>query len=256
MLRYKLVWSGTHDPYLTGPVVEQVDHVSVARHGGNSGRGAHKNEDGAYLLIGDDWVFAVILDAHNTGESTEVVLALLSEWQERVVAICEQRRQTDFRQMEATIAELLLTQSSIDRLGVVRGETAFLVCFQRGAHLMWLSVGDNSLYVIHPELSRLGQHNLSVRNYFEWIGERSSLTDVPCYSSGVRQLRSGISTIVLTTDGILEFGERPYEDAGAFSAAAVASSPLKVAITEMLTKAHDGGATDSTTLLAWQVDTA
>lgn len=38
-----------------------------------------------------------------------------------------------------------------------RGETACLVCYQHGGYLMWLSVGDNQLYLLHPELQRLGQ---------------------------------------------------------------------------------------------------
>ncbi|MDB5535833.1 MAG: hypothetical protein JWQ65_708 [Devosia sp.] len=257
MLRHSLVWSGTCDPYLTGPTIERVGHVTIARHGGNADRGARKNEDGAYLLIGDDWVFVVILDAHNTGESSDALLSLLTGWQERIVEICDQGLPTDFRELEATLTELLLGKSTSDRMGQVRGETALLACFQRDAHLMWFSIGDNSLYILHPQLARLGQYSLSVRNYFEWVGERSSLAnEVPCYSSGVRQLRSGINTIVLTTDGILEFGDRPYDDPRAFNNAILGSSDLDAAIAKMALVAHDNGAVDSTTLLAWQVDNA
>lgn len=35
---------------------------------------------------------------------------------------------------------------------------------------------------------------------------------VPCYSSGIIELRDGWNHIYLITDGVLEFGERPFEN--------------------------------------------
>src|SRR5439155_2839921 len=95
----------------------------------------------------------------------------------------------------------------------VQGETACLIGARKGPYHWWLSVGDCLVYVFHPELARLGQFALNQRSFFEWIGRANSLgLPVPCHASGVRELRRGENRILMTTDGLLEFGTRPFED--------------------------------------------
>lgn len=255
MAERQFVWSGKTDMHLNGPAVREVEHVVVGLHGGNVSHGARKNEDGALVWVGENWVLAMVLDAHNSAESADRMLDLFAQWRPRLEPICNGGRPNDFRALERAIMELLTDPSTRDGFAEMRGETACLICFQRDQYVLWISIGDNSLYLLHPDLARLGQHALTARNYFEWIGESNSLAlDVPCYSSGIRQLRSGTTTIALVTDGILEFGDRAFEDPRVFAKAMLAPQGLNTAIADMLWQAHDSGATDSTTILAWQID--
>lgn len=156
-------------------------------------------------------------------------------------------------EVQAVVTRLLLAGG--ERMAGVRGETACLVCYQHGGYLMWLSIGDNQLYLLHPELQRLGQFTLTVRNYFEWIGERSSLAlEVPCFSSGIRQLRQGISTIAMVTDGLLEVGDRPFDNPARVGRELLSPAGVSGSISSMLAEVHRLGGTDSATVIAWQVD--
>jgi hypothetical protein len=120
---------------------------------------------------------------------------------------------------------------------------------------MWLSIGDNQLYLLHPELQRLGQFTLTVRNYFEWIGERSSLMlEAPCFSAGIRQLRQGINTIAMVTDGLLEVGDRPFEDPARISRELLSPAGVSGGVSSMLAEMHRLGGIDSATVVAWQVE--
>lgn len=251
------VWSGANDPALQGPRVEAVGRVTVGLCGGNAGFGARKNEDAALVWSREDWVFAVVLDAHASSESAGAVLELFEERRPELVALLGRPEPSHILEVQAAVSELLLSNRSRERMAKVRGETACLVCYQHGKYLTWLSIGDNVLYLLHPELQRLGQHALTVRNYFEWIGARSSLAlDVPCFSSGIRELRQGLNTIALVTDGLLEVAHRPYEDAARFSRELLSPTGLHGSVAGMLSEMHRLGGTDSATMIAWQVDNA
>ncbi|WP_197279412.1 protein phosphatase 2C domain-containing protein [Devosia sp. A16] len=246
------VWSGRADPCLAGPRIHAAGQVAIGLCGGNARMGASKNEDAALVWAGKDWVFAVILDAHASSESADAVLELFETGKAELLALIE-RPEPSLLDVQGAVTRLLL--GGVDRLARVRGETACLVCFQRGGYLMWLSIGDNQLYLLHPELRRLGQFTLTVRNYFEWVGERSSLAlEVPCFSTGIRQLRQGINTIAMVTDGLLEVGDRPFEDPARLSRELLSPVGLSGSIAAMLAEVHRLGGADSSTVIAWQVD--
>lgn len=231
--------------------------VTVGLYGGNADHGARKNEDAALVWTGEDWVFAVLLDAHAGSESADAVLELFEDSKPGLVALLGQAQPSHVLEVQAAVSALLLSNRSRERMAKVRGETACLVCYQHGRYLMWLSIGDNSLYLLHPDLQRLRQHTLTARNYFEWIGERSSLAlDVPCFSSGVRELRQGLNTIALITDGLLEVADRPYEDAARLSRELLSPAGLQASVAGMVAEVHRLGGTDSATVIAWQVDNA
>lgn len=78
--------------HLNGPTVRRVGRVVVGLHGGDAAHGARKNEDGALLWQGTDWVFAVVLDAHNTAESAGGMLELFTQWRARLEPICNGNR--------------------------------------------------------------------------------------------------------------------------------------------------------------------
>jgi serine/threonine protein phosphatase PrpC len=248
----EFVWSGSVEPCLDGPRIHTFGRVAIGLCGGNAALGAKKNEDAALVWAGEDWVFAVILDAHASSQSADAVLELFETGRPELLALIE-RPQPSHVEVQAAVTRLLLGRG--ERMARVRGETACLVCYQAGGYLMWLSIGDNQLYLLHPELQRLGQFTLTVRNYFEWIGERNSLAlDVPCFSTGIRQLRQGINTIALVTDGLLEVGDRPFEDPARVSREFLSSADVSGAISTMLAEVHRLGGTDSATVIAWQVD--
>jgi len=246
-------WRGSVEPCLDRPELTALGRVSVGRYGGNSGFGANKNEDAALVWSGADWVFAVILDAHAGSASADAVLGLFEAGRSGLVALLGRPEPLHMLEVQAAVTRLLL--DAAPQLAQVRGETACLVCYQQGGYLMWLSVGDNQLYLLHPELQRLGQFTLTVRNYFEWIGERSSLAlEVPCFASGIRQLRQGINTIALATDGLLEAGDRVFDEPARVSRELLSPAGISGAISSILAEVHRQGGRDSATVIAWQVD--
>lgn len=241
----KLSWSGGDAPCLERPVVETIGRVSLGRYGGAGG----KNEDGALIWSPGDWTFAVVLDGHAGSTSVDAVLALFGDAEARLLPLCAAG---SLLAVQRELLALLTAEATGRRMAEVRGETACLIAYQFGAHLLWLSIGDNTLYLLHPELARLGQHTLTTRNFFEWIGERNSLAGpVPHFSTGIRQLRQGRSSIVLATDGIQEMPGTPFEPPAAFAAAfSAGANPLH----RMLAQAQAAAVRDSCTLIAWEID--
>jgi len=139
----------------------------------------------------------------------------------------------------------------------LQGETACLICARKNRFLWWLSIGDCLVYLFHPELARLGQFALNQRSFFEWIGRANSLgLPVPCHASGVRELRRGENRILMTTDGLLEFGTRPFEDPRELCRwlgpeSGVAGGSMEARVRAALTRVKEGRGSDSATVIAW-----
>ena len=72
----------------------------------------------------------------------------------------------------------------------------------------------------------------------------------PTYSRGVSELRKGINTIVLLTDGILEFENSPYID----SQKLYKTCYQKQSLSEVLQNIHKGQGRDSGTIISFNVD--
>ncbi|MBD2843624.1 protein phosphatase 2C domain-containing protein [Paenibacillus sp. IB182496] len=207
-------WVGSRGSYLDEVHVTAVgEMLHVGRFGGSTAGGAHKNEDGLFAL-GDEageWVLAVLVDAHHTAASAELLVGLFDRYAPQLADTCG--RADAFAALEPAIVELLMGSEFRSACRGTTGETSCLICFVKGAYLWWLSVGDCMAYLLHPELAGLGQYALNQRQFYEWIGARSALDlPVPCYTSGRRQLRFGANAIVLTTDGILDTADRRYRD--------------------------------------------
>ena len=137
----------------------------------------------------------------------------------------------------------------------VQGETACLICARKGPFLWWLSVGDCLVYLFHPELARLGQFALNQRSFFEWIGRANSFAlPVPCYATGVRELRGGQNRIVMVTDGLLECGTRLFEDQRELYqlfAPRHLDAAVEVGVREALARVHQEQGRDSATVIGW-----
>lgn len=256
-------WVGSEAAHLDTPDVARCGRVVIGRYGGHRGAGAVKNEDGALVWCAADgaWEFAVLLDAHFSAESAALVLAAIAAEREPLTALLARPVATLFAALHARLLEILGAPELRARFRTVDGEASCLICARKGEFLWWMNIGDCVLYLLHPDLARLGQFALNQRSYFEWIGH-DNIFDlaVPCYVSGVRALGRGWNTILLLTDGLLEFGGRPFETPTQlyrlFAAESRGEPPLEAAALQALRRVHDERGRDSATLLAWRAATA
>ena len=149
--------------------------------------------------------------------------------------------------MHAHLLSLLQTAGT-SRL---TGETALLVAARRDRFVYWLNIDDCAFCVMHHQLAALGQYRLNQRSFYEWFGRADSLRlEVPCHASGVHVLRPGRSRIALATDGLWEFGDRPYSDAVRLYDD-LADGDLLAQTAHLLKAVHDAHGADSATMVMW-----
>ena len=230
----------------------------IGRYGGNRAAGAHKNEDAALVWRDpeQDWTFAALLDAHAGSESAEAVLELIQSQESQLLDLLAQPIETAFSGIQETLLNALSSPAFKEACKGMAGETALLVCVQKGGFVWWLSVGDCVLYLLHPELTKLGQYALNQRQFFEWVGRVNTFSlPVPAYTTGVRELRGGLNHLLLVTDGLLEFGARPFEEARALADIIMGNGAEK-AIRTLLERVHEDKGRDSATLLHWRFHNA
>jgi serine/threonine protein phosphatase PrpC len=249
-------WSGGDEPYLDLPTVNGFGSVTVGIYGGSVAAGAHKNEDAALVWTSENaaWTFAALLDAHGSSESADLVLGRVAELQDEVVALLE-RDELALSKLSARFAQHFGDEDFRRACAAIRGETALLLCAQQGAYLWWLSIGDIPVYVFHPEFARLGQFALNQRMFYEWVGQVNTFAlPVPCYATGIRQLRPGRNRILMATDGLLECGSRIFENQRELETLFTSCATKEQAVTEALQQVAAEQGRDSATLIAWEVD--
>lgn len=252
-------WVGSDEMYLDHPTTYAHKSMVIGRYGGNTAAGADKNEDGAYVLSepGGGWEFAMLLDAHHTAESAELLIHTINGEADEIIRLLALPVQQAFRELEAFLLAIFTSETFISECRQVTGETACLISVRMENYLWWFSVGDNSLYVLHPELAARGQYLLNQRNYYEWIGFVNTFAQpVVCYSSGIRELRQGNNIIVMTTDGLLEVGARVMEDPRRLYEAFTGREDLEECVAEVLMGVHEQLGRDSATVVAWSYDNA
>ncbi|MFD2912333.1 protein phosphatase 2C domain-containing protein [Jeotgalibacillus terrae] len=230
--------------------------MTIGLYGGNSDAGQTKNEDGC-LIWSDpegDWEFVMLLDAHHTAESTDLVLKeILNAKQKLITMLTTQLTQDTFTNLEKTIISIFSDDSFLSACQTINGETACLITVRKHQYIWWFSVGDCLLYLFHGELMNMGQVQLNQRQFFEWIGKANTFDQlVSCYSTGRRELRSGNNRLFLTTDGLIECPGEPYADSldiyRAFN-----DSADQTAVEGMLNHIRSHSVKDSTTLVTWEV---
>ena len=230
----------------------------IGRYGGNTAAGAHKNEDAALVWRDPEqaWTFAALLDAHAGSESAEAVLELIKGQESELLNLLAQPVEAAFGRVQETLLKALSSPAFKEACRRMAGETALLVCVQKGGFVWWLSIGDCVLYLLHPDLIKLGQYALNQRQFFEWVGRVNTFSlPVPAYTTGVRELRGGLNHLLLITNGLLEFRTRPFEEARAL-ADVVLGNGAEAAVGALVERVHEDKGRDSATLIHWRCHNA
>jgi hypothetical protein len=256
-------WQGAIAPHLDAPTVTSVAHVTVGCYGGRTSSGAYKNEDAAFVLVdpASSSTFCALFDAHAGTDSASRCIDMLRAMHEDISAALQADATVAFTRLGAAILEAFTSTSAERAFSELDGETAMLLCAQKDQFLWWLSVGDNQIYLFHPELVRLGQFALNQRQFFEWVGRANSLGLSPaCYTRGTRELRSGRNQLLLITDGVLEYDGSPFGDPAVLNDvfarhAGSGQNGHERAHHEILDSVHCAGGRDSATLISFAVDT-
>lgn len=250
-MRNRLSWVGSEKDFIDEKDVQSVDRVTVGRFGGNSSAGQYKNEDGCIVWVGIDWEFTTILDAHYSSESAELIIRTLEEFQHELIGMIAK---PGFDHVQKKLLDIFQSAAFLDQCKNVKGETACLICIRKENYLWWFSIGDCVVYVFHPDLIAFGQFQLNQRQFYEWIGQVNTFDKVvPCFSSGVRELREGVNRIFMTTDGLLECPGEPFSNPLDL-ADALDAEQLDAAMSLILNKIEENNVRDSTTMIGWTVE--
>lgn len=252
-------WIGSLAPYLDRPTLCSRERVIVGCYGGHTGAGADKNEDGALVWSAHDgsWEFAILLDGHNSAQSVELVVETFEAHALSIAALLTQPVETLFISLHQFLLSIFQSLSFREQCQRIRGETACLICIRKAQFLWWLSVGDCVVYLLHPELAHMKQFALNQRHFFEWIGQVNTFDlPVPCYSTGVRELRQGHNQIVMLTDGLLECDACLFEDPqkvydAFWSTQKRQEASMQAAALLALEHVHRARGRDSATLITW-----
>lgn len=252
-------WHGSQNRHLDMPEVTCCGKVVIGCYGGNTQAGADSNEDGALVWSADDetWELAMLLDGHCSTESVELILTTLHAKAAAVRALLSQDVEIAFPSLHQFLFALFRSPAFLRQCQQVRGETSCLICVRKAQFLWWLCVGDCVVYLLHPELAQRSQFALNHRNFFEWIGQVNTFDLLtPCYTTGIRELRSGRNRIVMTTDGLLEFGSRSFERPQQVYKEFLqdGKEDLKERVLAALFQVHQAQGQDSATVIAWDYE--
>ncbi|QFT89519.1 hypothetical protein FIU87_12740 [Bacillus sp. THAF10] len=250
-------WVGSRMHYVDEISISTYqDRVTCGLFGGNSNAGQYKNEDGALLWLDEkgEWEFAIVLDAHSSAESADLVVKTMGKNKKAILEVLNLPLQTVFKTLSQKILSIFDSPDFLLKCQRVNGETACLIAFRKSNYLWWFSVGDCALLIYHPELARLGEYQLNHRSFFEWVGKESTFhKKVPTYSTGVKELRRGTNHILLTTDGLLECPNTSYHKPEnifeKFKGMDVTSG-----VHVLLRDIQLNNVRDSTTIISWSID--
>lgn len=249
-------WVGNKKMCLDEVSVKQYGDIVLGTYGGNISAGAKKNEDGALVWSNGDWEFAAILDGHNSAESVDLVVNTIQKEYENIKVMMNESIDTVFRSVENHLLTIFQSPSFKGKCKRVKGETVCLLCVRKENYIWWLSIGDCLVYVFHEELHKLGQYALNQRHFYEWIGNVNTFDlSVPCYSRGIRELRTGKNRIVMVTDGVLECGERHYETPlNLYNDMNRNDIELEESVHHVLEHVRHQFGRDSATIISWDVE--
>ncbi|WP_317851915.1 protein phosphatase 2C domain-containing protein [Planococcus sp. 4-30] len=253
----KFSWVGSEGTYIDQPDVQRLQHAVVGRFGGNSAAGQTKNEDGCLIWIDEkeEWEFVMVLDAHNSAQSAELVIRQIEKHRTSIALLLSGKVSVEvFNQMERKLMQLFQEDGFKEACRHVQGETACLIAVRKGKYLYWFSIGDCLLYLFHPELAAFGQYQLNQRQFYEWVGQVNTFEqEVPCFSSGIRELRQGKNQLLLTTDGLVECPNAVFAEPESIwqQCRDVDTADGVAALLSIIQKNH---VRDSATVVSWTVE--
>ncbi|MBM6617959.1 protein phosphatase 2C domain-containing protein [Bacillus suaedaesalsae] len=252
----KFRWVGSEQHYVDQLDVTNLEHITIGRFGGNSSAGQYKNEDGCLVWVDDanNCEFVVLMDAHNTAESAELVMETIEGLEAIIKSSFTLPSKECFNQLSKVILSTFQSTEFSVRCKTIQGETACLLVARNDKYLWWLSIGDCILHLHHPELAKLNEYGQNHRSFYEWIGFVNTFDlEVPCYSEGRKELRKGENHIFLTTDGLTECPntsfENPSEIFMRFEDHSVSEGTLQI-----LNEIKEKNVRDSTTIISWKVE--
>ena len=249
-------WVGSEDAFLDAPELAECGSIIIGRYGGRTDAGARKNEDGALVWCdpAGAWEFAVLLDAHFSAESAELILATLEAERARLLAALALPVDLAFRALHEALVAIFSDTVFRARCREVYGEASCLIAARKGTYLWWFSVGDCLAYLLQARPSGLGQYLLNQRVYFTWIGQHNTFDEpAPCYASGTQRLFRGESLIALATDGVFESIPAFYDRPEQLLYLLASEEQLTDGVGRALDAVHDARGADSATLIAWKV---
>lgn len=132
--------------------IKTCGEITLGYYGGNSENGAYKNEDGALILNSCDntWKFALLLDAHATRESANLILETMKGEQCKLEQILNMPIINIFTQLHSFFLNIFNSEEFKEKCKCINGETACLIVVQKEQYLWWMSIGDNLVYLLHP----------------------------------------------------------------------------------------------------------
>lgn len=249
-------WIGSQANFVDEISIHNINHISIGRFGGNSVAGQYKNEDGCLICVNEkeNWEFVVILDAHNSAESAELVINQFLKRKTDIYDLLSLSYVQALKGFEKIILNLFQEESFISDCRKVKGETACLIVLRKDKYVRWFSIGDCLSYLFHSEFANLGQYQINQRQFYEWVGQVNTFEQaVPCYSSGIRELRQGINRIFLTTDGLVECPNAPFSNPKKIYAV-MKKHQINDGIVELLQTIKDNNVRDSTTIISWDIN--
>ncbi|WP_409274526.1 protein phosphatase 2C domain-containing protein [Neobacillus sp. SCS-31] len=252
----EISWVGSEKEFVDEISVETVGPIVLGRFGGNSSAGQHKNEDGCIAWTGGEngYEFVVLLDAHSSADSAELVVSEFGKRKEEIKETLRLSVNKSFRELGKRIVSFFQDEDFKKRCKELQGETACLIAVRKENFLWWFSIGDCILYLHHPELAALYEYQQNHRSFYEWVGKVNTFElPVPCYSTGCKELRRGRNHILLTTDGLVECPGSVFEQPEkVFTAFRDAGN--EEGVNKLLTIIKKKNVRDSTTILSWQVE--
>lgn len=254
---FKFSWVGSETHFVDLPHIQQFTNLAIGRFGGNSSAGQYKNEDGCIVWLNEeqDWEFVMILDAHNSAESAELVVETIVKEEYNLITILNKSFPDAFNELDDYIIQIFQDPHFLARCRKVQGETACLIVFRKNKYIWWFSVGDCILHLFHPELANMHQYQLNQRNFYEWIGNVNTFEmEVPCYSTGRRELRKGLNQLFVTTDGLTECPHTSFDNPQEIMKVFDHTKSHSNAVHHLLKDIQENGVRDSTTIVSWTVN--
>lgn len=249
-------WIGSQESFVDTLSVRKQGKIGIGRFGGKSSAGQTKNEDGCLVWQSEseDWEFVILLDAHQTAESAELILQTFSKQKALLRTLLAMSIEETFKCIEGAILDIFQNPDFLASCRNVNGSTSCLIVLRKDKYIWWFSVGDCIFYLFHPELMKLGQYQVNQRHFFEWVGQVNTFElPVPCYSTGRKELRKGMNHLVITTDGLIECPGLPYNKPEKIQTE-FSHNANEIAIEAMLNKIKSLNVRDSTTIISWFIN--